>query len=88
MPEVKGLPCCIFWPDLALAGAQQNVALNRLRYKIAMPLPGFKNGLHAVNRPLAFELREHCAAADHRYAQARSPMLLALKTWRQPCVLR
>ena len=36
-----------------------------------MPLPGVKCGLHAVDQPLAFELNQHCAAADERYAQAR-----------------
>ena len=72
MPEVKGLPYRIFWPNLALSGAQQNVALNRLRYKVAMPLPGVKNGLHAVDQPLAFELHQHCAAADDGYAQAHT----------------
>lgn len=35
MPEVKGLPSCIFWRHLSLAGAQQNVALNRLDRKRA-----------------------------------------------------
>ena len=35
-----------------------------------MPLPGVKNGLHAVDQPLAFESRQHCAAADDGYAQA------------------
>ena len=58
MPEVKGLSYRIFWGYLFLAGAQQNVALNRLRYKVAIPLPRPKNGLHAVDQPLAFELHE------------------------------
>ena len=69
MPEVKGFSYCIFWGCLSLAGAQQNVALNCLRYKVAILFPGVKNSLHAVNQPLVFELHQHCATADDGYTQ-------------------
>jgi len=33
-----------------------------------MPLPGVKNGLHAINQLQAFKLRQHRGAVDDGYA--------------------
>ena len=43
-----------------------------------MPLPGAKYGLHAVDKPLAFELRQHRCAADDGYTGCLSPYSSAI----------